>query len=434
MARPLRAITQGQPSNFRVRTAGSRPHGKGVGSFLEVLPVRQGKQYISQGNLHPTQTPLMLSLALSGITTSAGPMNVTTTSAGSFSPVQNDFLFGREQIDALPRPTFGGQPIVVTILPTDTLAKTFAGMMQSVSKSFLGTAYVPAKVFAPQVVFVSSMPFIIASAAMSRILFILIIIHFRRHEKAFTLVSISAVLHGSNLPRHSALAENSQALVANQRVVLPRTVMLSAIAARRAAQAASKQPSPLPTPSTPSPDPIPEPKRNSNPPSKRKPSSSNGKSSRDSKKAKIIPGRVPTTARYFESKNTIEGGEDEIMLGSSSDSEPDVQVKLVLDSSDDSEAEETQKSLVSTELPLYPQPLRSNLPNYPHSGTLVIPASTHASCLPHHTKNRQMPQNENIELINALRENSNDQSCRYVSGGNRMSATTCVCPEERGLV
>lgn len=103
--------------------------------FLEVLPVRQGKQYISQGNLHPTQTPLMLSFALSGITSSAGPMNVSSPSAGSFSPVQNDFLFGREQIDALPQPTFDGQPIVVTILPTDTLAKTFAGMLQSVSKS-----------------------------------------------------------------------------------------------------------------------------------------------------------------------------------------------------------------------------------------------------------------------------------------------------------
>lgn len=47
------------------------------------------------------------------------------------------------------------------------------------------------------------------------------------------------------------------------------------------------------------------------------------------------------------------------MLGSSSDSEPDVQAKLVLDSSDDSEAEETQNPFVSTEVPLYPQPLRS---------------------------------------------------------------------------
>lgn len=195
--------------------------------FLEILPVRQGKQYISQGNLHPTQTPLMLSLALSGITSSAGPMNISTTPTGSFSPVQNDFLFGRKQINALPQPSFDGQPIVVTILPTDVLAKTFAGMLQSVSKTylagFLGTAYVPAKVFTPQVVFVSSMPFIIASAVMFGILFILIIImHFRRHEKAFTLVSISAALHGSNLPKHFALAEKSQALATNQRVVLQK--------------------------------------------------------------------------------------------------------------------------------------------------------------------------------------------------------------------
>ncbi|KAG2338562.1 hypothetical protein BDR05DRAFT_969131 [Suillus weaverae] len=143
--------------------------------------------------------------------------------------------------------------------------------------------------------------------------------------------------------------------------------MLSAIAVRRAAQAAlessqpssSEQPSPLPTPSTPSPNPISEPKRNSNPPSKRKSSSVNGKSSRNSKKTKIVPGRAPANARYFESKNTVEGGEDVIMLGSSSDSESDVQVKQVLDSSDDSEAEEAQNPLVSIELPLYPQPSTS---------------------------------------------------------------------------
>lgn len=142
--------------------------------------------------------------------------------------------------------------------------------------------------------------------------------------------------------------------------------MLSAIAVRRAAQAAlqssqpssSKQPSPPPTPSAPSPDPCSESKRPKLP-SKRKSSSVNGKSSRNNKKAKILPGRVPATARYFESKNTVEEGEDVIMLGSSSDSEPDVQAKLALDSSDDSEAEEIQNPLVSIELPLYPQPSTS---------------------------------------------------------------------------
>lgn len=45
------------------------------------------------------------------------------------------------------------------------------------------------------------------------------------------------------------------------------------------------------------------------------------------------------------------------MVGSSSDSESDVQV--VLDSSDDSEAEEAQNPLVPVELPLFPQPSRS---------------------------------------------------------------------------
>jgi hypothetical protein len=233
----INANTENQAQTWKFAFLACRPNvaiqtrevvSNGTG-FIEVLPVRQGKQYISQSNLHPTQTPLMLSLALSGITLYAGPMNISTTPAGSFSTVQNDFLFGREQMDALPQLGFDGQPIVVTILPTDTLAKTFAGMLQSASKTylagFLGTAYVPAKVFSPQVVFVSSMPFIMASAAMFGTLFILIIImHLRRHEKAFTLVNVSAALHGSNLPKHFALTEKSQAFVAvsNQRVVLQK--------------------------------------------------------------------------------------------------------------------------------------------------------------------------------------------------------------------
>lgn len=198
--------------------------------FLEVLPVRQGKQYVSQGNLHPTQTRLMLSIAMSGITAYGGPMNESTIPTGSWSTVQNDFLFGQEQMDNLPGwDDVVGSRVVVTVLPTDTLARTFAGMLQSVSKSYLGgsfgTAYVPAKTFSPQVVFVSSMPFIIASAVMFGILFILMMImHFRRHEKAFTLVSVSAALHGSNLPKHFALTEKSQALGADgdQRVVLQK--------------------------------------------------------------------------------------------------------------------------------------------------------------------------------------------------------------------
>ncbi|KAG2139731.1 hypothetical protein DEU56DRAFT_302258 [Suillus clintonianus] len=197
--------------------------------FLEVLPVPQGKEYISQGNLHPAQTPIMLSIALGEISY-AGPANQSTFSLGSDSTVQSNFLFGKEQIDNLPPPVgYDGPPIVVTILPTDTLARTFAGMLQSVSKSYLagfsGTTYVPAKVFSPKVVFVSSMPFIITSAIMFGILFILVtIMHFRRHEKAFTLVSVSCALHGSNLPKDFALGGKSEALVADgdQRVVLQK--------------------------------------------------------------------------------------------------------------------------------------------------------------------------------------------------------------------
>ncbi|KAG1731987.1 Pre-mRNA cleavage complex II protein Clp1-domain-containing protein [Suillus paluster] len=132
--------------------------------------------------------------------------------------------------------------------------------------------------------------------------------------------------------------------------------MLSAIAARRAAQAASsKQPSPTPTPSIPPPDSISEPTRNSNPPSKRKTTSVNGKiSSRTNKKARVLPERARATTRYFESKDTFEREEDVIMVGSSSDSESEAQGQLPV-GFDDSEVEEGPNPGVSME-PLYRQP------------------------------------------------------------------------------
>ena len=102
--------------------------------FLEVLPVPNGKRYISQGILHPTQTPAMLSFALSALSTYAGPMNTTIFSAGGSSIVQADFLFGQQQIDSLPSATYSGPSIVLTILPTEILAPKFGAMLQSASK------------------------------------------------------------------------------------------------------------------------------------------------------------------------------------------------------------------------------------------------------------------------------------------------------------
>jgi hypothetical protein len=69
------------------------------------------------------------------------------------------------------------------------------------------------------------MPFIIASTVMFGMLFILMVImHFRRDGRSFTLVSIAAVLHGSNLPNYFARAGKSWALMADgdQIVVLQK--------------------------------------------------------------------------------------------------------------------------------------------------------------------------------------------------------------------
>jgi hypothetical protein len=214
--------------------------------FLEVLPVQNGKHYSPQGNLHPAQSPAMLSFALSGISLYAGPTNLSISSAGSFTTVQADFLFGQEQVDALPSVGYTGPPMSVTILPIDILTPKFATLLQSASKctqteydfksyflmlfaaylaGYLGTAYVPAKLFSSQVVFVSSMPFIIASTVMFGMLFILMVImHFRRDGKSFNLVSVSAALHGSNLPNYFSRMGKSRVFVVDgdHRVVLQK--------------------------------------------------------------------------------------------------------------------------------------------------------------------------------------------------------------------
>ena len=93
--------------------------------FLEVLPVSNGKQYATQGILHPIQTPAMLSFALSAISWQDNPI---------VSNVPLDFLFGQQQTNSLPSKTYSGPPIILTILPTEILAPKFSAMLQSASK------------------------------------------------------------------------------------------------------------------------------------------------------------------------------------------------------------------------------------------------------------------------------------------------------------
>ncbi|KAG2035344.1 hypothetical protein BDR03DRAFT_983777 [Suillus americanus] len=137
--------------------------------FLEVLPVRQGKRYITQGNLYPAQTPLMLSFAMGGVT-NAGPVNQTALSLGGDSTDQSSFLFGKGQMDPLPLLGYYNEPfIVVNILPTDTLARASAGMLQSVSNHAWNYFH---------------------SGNRDAL---------QRHEGAFTLVSVLSTFLGSNL-------------------------------------------------------------------------------------------------------------------------------------------------------------------------------------------------------------------------------------------
>ncbi|KAG0695812.1 hypothetical protein DFH29DRAFT_252947 [Suillus ampliporus] len=183
------------------------------GAMLSVQSLSEGKQLTSQGNLFPRDTTTMLSIALSGMA-NAGPSDGNGTMNLGSEP-QVKFLFGSKQIESWPGSYTANSPDIVNVsfLPVANLSTGFGQMLQSASKAYmsgyLGTAYVPARPSALEVIFMSSLPLVIISTATFLFLYIFLgLFHLQTQGEEFNLPNIARITHGSNLPEEiSRLAQ-----------------------------------------------------------------------------------------------------------------------------------------------------------------------------------------------------------------------------------
>ncbi|KAG1766802.1 hypothetical protein EDD22DRAFT_877389 [Suillus occidentalis] len=175
------------------------------GAMLSVQPLSEGKQFTRQGNLSPRDTTTMLSIALNSLS-NTGPLNFSATMDLGSQP-QIDFLFGSKQANSWPGTQAGSSSdnVNVTFLPVANLSTAFGQMLQSASKAYLsgylGTAYVPARLSALEVVFMSSLPLVTISTATFLLLYILFgFLHLQKRGQEFNLPNLARAVYGSNLP------------------------------------------------------------------------------------------------------------------------------------------------------------------------------------------------------------------------------------------
>ncbi|KIK33184.1 hypothetical protein CY34DRAFT_813805 [Suillus luteus UH-Slu-Lm8-n1] len=195
------SITYGQSQSWQTAFLVCKPH-----AVIETPePLSEGKQLTRQGNISPRDTTTMLSIALNSLA-NTGPVNFSAT-MGLGSQPQVDFLFGSKQVNSWPGTLAGsGSDIVnVTFLPVANLSTAFGQMLRSASKAYLsgylGTAYVPARLSALEVVFMSSLPFVIISTATFLLLYILFgFLHLQKRGQEFNLPNLARAVYGSNLP------------------------------------------------------------------------------------------------------------------------------------------------------------------------------------------------------------------------------------------
>ncbi|KAJ3481627.1 hypothetical protein NLI96_g7532 [Meripilus lineatus] len=156
-----------------------------------------------QGNLHPGQTSVMFSTALGMLDMGGGPSSILNSEA------QTILLLGPTATNI--SGSFHDPP-TLRPLPEADIAEIYAHMLHSATKVYLdgtfSTAYVPGRIWVERVVFASSLPQLIASTILLVILSgILILSHFRKTTPQFTLFSVAAALHGSEIPSTFAKAK-----------------------------------------------------------------------------------------------------------------------------------------------------------------------------------------------------------------------------------
>ncbi|KAG1776024.1 hypothetical protein EV702DRAFT_361524 [Suillus placidus] len=214
------SMTFGQPQLWQIACLVCKPNAvietrevrAEGGAMLSVQPLSEGKQLTSQGNLFPRDTTTMLSIALSGMA-NGGPSSYNAT-MGLGSQPQAKFLFGSKQVNSWPgvlAQTASGSTFVnASFLPVANLSAGFGQMLQSASKAYLsgylGAAYVPARLSALEVVFMSSLPLVLISTATFLLLYIFLgLLRLQKKGEEFTLSNIARIIYGSNLPEEMSL-------------------------------------------------------------------------------------------------------------------------------------------------------------------------------------------------------------------------------------
>ncbi|KIJ59438.1 hypothetical protein HYDPIDRAFT_118539 [Hydnomerulius pinastri MD-312] len=202
--------------NLTIETREVRSEGNGLLSVQPRPP--GGHQLTRQGNLHPVQTPSLLSIATKSITQSSGALsNGSDMYFFLGSKVQADMLFGKGQIGSLPGlGSVFDTNVTINLAPIADITEAYTQVLQSASKpylaGFMGTAYVPGRVSTRDIIFTSSTPHVAVSTVIFALLSALIVLaHFRPGKGSeFTLINIAAAVHGSELPAQFAQMKAEQ--------------------------------------------------------------------------------------------------------------------------------------------------------------------------------------------------------------------------------
>ncbi|KAH0839482.1 hypothetical protein J3R83DRAFT_294 [Lanmaoa asiatica] len=225
--------------NITIETREVRNDGHGV---LTVQPLPAGNHLTRQGNLNPVQTTALFSIATMSLTQSAGALSGNHGEYFTLgSQVQGDVLFGKAQFEGLPginAPV--GTSATISPAPIEDITQGYTQILQSAAKcafplpasrwsivfnlravlsitaylaGYLGTAYVPGRISASEIVFAASIPNLAVSSAVFVLLAALIVLaHFRPGKGIeFTLVNVTAAVHGSELPAQFAQIKAEQA-------------------------------------------------------------------------------------------------------------------------------------------------------------------------------------------------------------------------------
>ncbi|KAL0566575.1 hypothetical protein V5O48_015439 [Marasmius crinis-equi] len=152
-----------------------------------------------QGNLHDSQTALLLAQSLGKYTTDSGP---ETSYQGIGKAGQIRMFFGTNVTNTTTAPT------TLKPLPVEEITDMYARIQQAAMVTYLsgkfGTAYVPGRFQTVNLVFQSSLPQVIASTVLFSLITIFInLCFFRSYTEKFTLFAISASLARSNIPELS---------------------------------------------------------------------------------------------------------------------------------------------------------------------------------------------------------------------------------------